>query len=142
MSFLKQKKYYITILIVLIAIIFLNGSYFKIVNIQGKVFIAKVALSKQEQIRGLGGRKNICSHCAMLFKFSQAGHYDFWMKEMQFNLDIIWINNGRIVYLVKNVSKNSIKIIKPPVLAQEVLEIKAENSSQYNFKIGDEVKIW
>lgn len=41
----------------------------------------------------------------MLFTFKKPGSYCFWMKDMKFPVDIIWLNtNGVITGLESNVS--------------------------------------
>ena len=44
-------------------------------------------------------------YLAMLFRFSQAEKYSFWMKDMRFPLDIIWIKNREVVHIEKNISE-------------------------------------
>jgi len=143
---MKRKKYlglFIIILIVLIFVgLFLNIFYIKLVNINGKIFMAELALTSQKQTKGLSQRKNLCNHCAMLFKFNQSKKWPFWMKGMQFNLDIVWVSDGRIIYMVKNISYKSKEIITPPIKADQVLEINAGLSSRFNFKPGDKVRIY
>jgi uncharacterized membrane protein (UPF0127 family) len=66
------------------------------------------------------------------------------MKGMRFPIDIIWINDNKIVDISKNVpvSTNSILFTyapKEPV--NQVLELNAGVSNRYNFQIGDSVTI-
>ncbi|HEX9817433.1 MAG TPA: DUF192 domain-containing protein [Patescibacteria group bacterium] len=57
--------------------------------------------------RGLGGRDNLTTD-GMLFVFSQPILTTFWMKEMRFPIDIVWLNNGQIVGIERD--------IQPPVV--------------------------
>ena len=120
---------------------YFNAQKYQKVEINGEKFKVELAQTSQEKILGLGQRENMENNEGMLFIFPESGEYIFWMKEMQFDLDIIWINDGKIVYIKKNVPHNSLELIDSKVLANQVLEIKAGISDQYNFKIGDEVKI-
>ncbi len=143
---MSKKKYlnlfFIGLVLVIIAGLFLNITYVKLVNINGKNFIAELALTSQKQKKGLSQRKIMHRWQAMLFKFNQSQKWPFWMKGMQFNLDILWIANGKIIYIAKNVSFNSKKIIVPSSNANEVLEIKAGLCDKYKFRIGNKVKIY
>ncbi len=112
----------------------------KINNRTFKLFVAKT--DKDRQI-GLSKYKKIDSTQGMVFPFSKASYYPFWMKEMKFSIDIIYIKDGKIVTIYKNVptpKDNS----NPPVYnstapADTVLEVNAGLSQKYNFKEGDRV---
>ena len=112
----------------------------KINNRTFKLFVAKT--DKDRQI-GLSKYKKIDSTQGMVFPFSKASYYPFWMKEMKFSIDIIYIKDGKIVTIYKNVptpKDNS----NPPVYnstapADTVLEVNAGLSQKYNFKEGDKV---
>ena len=77
----------------------------------------------------------------MLFIFNSADNYGFWMKDMIFPIDIIWIGeNKKIVYIEKNVLPESYpKNFSPNVKAMYVLEVLSGFSEKHNIKIGDEV---
>jgi uncharacterized membrane protein (UPF0127 family) len=106
-------------------------------NINGKKISVEVVADKKRMELGLGGRGNLCENCGMLFVFAKEGIYPFWMKGMLFDLDIIWIKNGRIVKIVKNISKNSMETITPDMKSDCVLEIPAGMSNLFDFKEGD-----
>ena len=76
----------------------------------------------------------------MLFLFPQKGIYAFWMKDMRFNLDIIWISDDKIVYIAKDNSFHDLTPVNPGIEADKVLEINADLADRYGFKVGDEVK--
>lgn len=112
----------------------------KINNRTFKLYIAKSDKDKQV---GLSKYKKIESTQGMVFAFPKASYYPFWMKEMKFPIDIIYINDGKIVTIYKNVPipKNN---LNPPVYnstapADTVLEVNAGLSQKYNFKEGDRV---
>jgi len=110
------------------------------VEIDGHPFRVELAIDPQARQKGLGGRDQLCPDCGMLFLFLQKGIYAFWMKDMRFNLDIIWISDGKIVYIAKDNSFQDLTPINPGVEADKVLEINADLADRYGFKVGDEVK--
>ncbi len=116
--------------------------YRKVVRIDGQNFIAELPRSQEEYQKGLGGRENLCPHCAMLFAFPQKGKYAFWMKDMQFALDILFLADGKIVYIKKNFAADSAEIARPLVPADNVLEIGAGLSDRYGFQVGDDVSLY
>ena len=116
-----------------------HGNRIEKIVIGNKIFYSEAVSSADKMQEGLGGRNGLCDSCAMLFEFSQAGRYAFWMKNMRFPLDIIWISDGEIVYLEKNVSEKFSGTMVSPSDANQVLEINAGNIDKFSIKIGDEV---
>ncbi|PIP28335.1 MAG: hypothetical protein COX29_01655 [Candidatus Moranbacteria bacterium CG23_combo_of_CG06-09_8_20_14_all_35_22] len=145
----NKTKFFIKI-ISIFSCIFLAIAFFwhfyrennKIIEINGQKFRVELVKTVQKQSQGLGGRENLAENEGMLFDFGKYGEYAFWMKDMKFNLDIIWIADDKIVHLEKNISHNYLKKINPKIMADKVLEINAVISDKYNFKIGDRVIIY
>ncbi|MDX1535781.1 MAG: DUF192 domain-containing protein, partial [Candidatus Spechtbacterales bacterium] len=75
--------------------------------------------------------------------FNRPGTYSFWMKEMNFPIDIIWIGEDmRVVDITKNAKPESYpKRFSPSVLAQYVLEVVAGFSDEHGVEIGDSIKV-
>lgn len=92
---------------------------------------------------GLSHRRPLSSDEGMLFVFEKEGFYGFWMKDMLFSIDIIWIDaNLKIVHIENNVSPQTYpKVFRPTSKSLYVLEILAGQSEISNIKIGDSVKI-
>ena len=59
------------------------------------------------------------------------------MKDMRFPLDIIWIKNGEVVYVEKNVSEKFSGTLSPQAEADSVLEINAGNADKLSIKVGN-----
>ena len=81
----------------------------------------------------------------MLFIFDKKGKYSFWMKDTQIPLDIIYINDEKIVHIVKNATpqkgnNTNLPIYTPPADANYVLEVNGGQSDKYKFANGDTVK--
>lgn len=74
----------------------------------------------------------------MLFAFSQSGQYAFWMKDMKFPIDILWLNTAhRVVYQQTDVQPSTYPsryMNQQP--AQYVLEIKANLSRALHIELG------
>ncbi|MCX6765588.1 MAG: DUF192 domain-containing protein [Candidatus Moranbacteria bacterium] len=111
------------------------------INIGEKEFLVEIADNSAERSRGLGGRESLCQECGMLFEFARPGVHSFWMKNMQFSLDIIWILDDRVVFIAKNVPVDLKGVINPGVSADRVLEINAGLSEKYGIREGSQVKI-
>lgn len=104
-----------------------------------------VAKTVKEKEVGLSEKTSLPQDSGMIFVFDNADQYPFWMKNMKFPIDIIYINQNKIVNIFDNlqpVSKDETPpIIRPDEPADKVLEINAGLSNKYGFKKGDEVKI-
>lgn len=109
------------------------------------VSVETVTDQKAKEI-GLTKYASIKEDQGMLFLFDQPGMYTFWMKNMKFPIDILFINNDTIVSFVENAQPVDATVENPAVYAPEaavdkVLEIKAGLVKQYEIKKGDKVTI-
>lgn len=93
---------------------------------------AKIAEKADERKKGLSKMKELPLDEGMLFVFEAPGVYSFWMKDMNFPIDIIWIDeNKRIVsispYATPEPKKpdNQLTMFKPDGPVKYVLEINA-----------------
>lgn len=111
------------------------------VRVNGKAFDVEVPRNSDAFAKGLAGRPCITDSEGMLFKFTQPGRYPFWMKDMKFPIDIIWIDpNHRVAAIEVDEKPSSYpdKFVNQNP-AQYVLEIKANLSKQLNIEIGTPV---
>lgn len=140
---MNKKIFYV----VAVALVVLAGYSFikskkNVAEIKGHKFNFELAVSQEERERGLSGKDELCQNCGMLFVFPKSGKYNFWMRDMRFGLDIIWINEGKIVYIEKNVALSDQRVLSSQKNADLVLEINAGLSDKYGISPGDEVKIY
>src|SRR3989344_2910459 len=110
-------------------------------SINGVEIKIEIADESNEQSRGLSGREYLAPDGGMLFVFPERTIPGFWMKEMNFSLDFIWIDeSGKIVEITKNVSPATYpKTFLPPSPIKYVLEVNAGWSDKNNIKIGNVV---
>lgn len=106
----------------------------------------EVADTPQKRAQGLGGRESIAPDTGMLFIFDSSSRYQFWMKNMKFPLDIIYINQGQVVDFLKNVPSPSpqqkdadLPIYSPTVEVDMVLEVNSGYIDTNKINIGDSV---
>ncbi len=107
-------------------------------------FDVRVADTAQEQQDGLSGFSNLPPGQGMLFVFPNPDRYAFWMKDMRFPLDIVWIDDQfQVVDRVVAVSPATFpKNFIPKSPAQYVLEIPANSADSAGFVPGVSVKIF
>ena len=86
-----------------------------------------LATSSEARVRGLSGRESLKPDQGMLFVFERPDISGFWMKDMLFPLDIIWIDeNKKIVGINENVSPETFpNLFFSPKPVLYVLELNA-----------------
>ncbi len=106
---------------------------------------AEVAETIGQHERGLSGREKLGENEGMLFVFGTPDRYPFWMKEMRFPIDIIWINGGKVVDITRNLPSPLSGEIPasafPSVPVTHVLEVNAGFTDLQGITIGDEIRI-
>ncbi|OGE78685.1 hypothetical protein A3J19_00635 [Candidatus Daviesbacteria bacterium RIFCSPLOWO2_02_FULL_41_8] len=107
-----------------------------------KAFLVEVADTDTLRTRGLSGHVPLSEEEGMLFIFDRPDNYGFWMKDMNFPIDIVWMDESlKIVHIEKNISPETYpKVLRPTEKSLFVLEISAGQSDLLNIKVGDEVK--
>ena len=103
---------------------------------------AEIADNMITRSKGLMFRKSLPENEGMLFVFDREGYHRFWMMNMSFPIDIIWINNEKkVAYIVKDAEPcvltcNSYVSEKE---AKYVLEVNANFTTKNKIKIGTKV---
>jgi uncharacterized membrane protein (UPF0127 family) len=97
------------------------------ISIGSNSISTEVAKTDDQKDKGLGGRDCIGTDQGMLFIFDKPATYPFWMKDMKFPIDVVWLNSDHNVVTVKsNVSPASYpETFQNSAPAQYVLELKA-----------------
>lgn len=118
------------------------------VSVKGVVFNVELAKTQQQQQKGLSGRSSLPQDRGMLFLFNKPGYYAFWMKDMKFPLDMLFIDGKTIITIYENIpppknatENGNLKIMQPTGSIDKVLEINAGMVKKYGIKTGDAVKI-
>jgi uncharacterized membrane protein (UPF0127 family) len=106
-----------------------------------------VANTPKHQYRGLGRRDTLDPYEGMLFPFKEAGRLGIVMRDMEFPIDIIWLNNGVIVDIAPNVplepgvKEEDLRVYFPRGDANAVLEMSAGGALKNGLNIGDRVEV-
>lgn len=98
----------------------------------------EIADTESLRERGLSGKEDLREGAGMLFVFPTDGKYGFWMKDMNFPIDIIWIKKNKIIGIENSLSPNTYpEIFYANDDVNFVLEVPAGFSLRHNIKIGD-----
>ena len=104
------------------------------------VFAVEMAVTPEEQAKGLMFRKQLPEGQGMLFDFHREQPTSFWMKNTYVPLDMIFIRaDGRILRIAENTEPMSTRIIPSRGLAKGVLEVIAGTAQKYGIQPGDRV---
>lgn len=103
-------------------------------------FSVTVASSSHAQQFGLSGRMSMPVMDGMLFAFDRPGTRCFWMKDMHFDLDILWIDSQwRVSQIVSNLSPATYPRSYCVPASQYVIEINGGQAAQSGIKPGDQL---
>jgi hypothetical protein len=112
------------------------------IKIAGVTLKTELVTTPEAHARGLSDRKELKKDESMLFVFNHIDKYSFWMKDMNFPIDIIWIGEDlRVVYIKKDAKPESYpEAFTPDKGAKYVLEVFSSFSEKNNLKVGDKVE--
>jgi len=113
------------------------------VRINDAIIKVAVADDMQEQMQGLSDKSVMGKDEGMLFVFDNKQERSFWMKRMNFPLDIIWIEDDKVVNIHKNLSPegdNPEKHYMSQSRVNYVLEVNAGMIDEWRIEIGDTVR--
>jgi uncharacterized membrane protein (UPF0127 family) len=117
------------------------------VRIGDMSFMVEFATSTVAQARGLSGRPSLAEGAGMIFPFKNPGIQSFWMKDMNFPIDMIWIGGNKVLGFAENAEPQpgtplfGLKIYRSPDGVDTVLEVPAGTVAKDAIKVGDAVVI-
>ncbi len=112
-------------------------------KIAGVLVQASVAKTWAERIKGLSDTPYLPDEVVKLFVFDTVGEHSIWMKDMNYAIDIIWVDaENNIVDIKKNATPESYpESFSPKTDALYVIETKVGFVEKNKIKIGDEVAL-
>ena len=131
--------------LILLALAFLfigNLPHNPTISIDGNKLDVEVADDREERKIGLSNRESLDDKAAMLFVFDLPSKYGFWMADMNFSIDIMWLNRERtVVHVETEVSPDSYPTVYyPNVNASYVVETNAGWVKDKGIQLGDQVE--
>jgi len=116
-----------------------------LVSLGGVNISASLSTTPDSQSKGLSIKDSLNENEGMLFIFESPQKYSFWMKDMKFPIDIIWINStGKIVHIEKNLSPCYLLLPCPSYAPKNdslyVLEVVSNFTNKFGVNVGDSVE--
>ena len=117
----------------------ING--FTPIKAPGGIIKAIVASTSAEEAKGLSGRDALPADQGMIFLFDKPGNYGFWMPDMKFAIDMIWIKADKTVAgITSDVLPDSYPtVFFPPTPISYVLELTNGGAARFGIATGTQL---
>ena len=125
---MKKLIIFVTIIAAVIALIItMSVQKTAVIKIGGFNMKVELANTPQQHQKGLSSRTSLDYDKGMLFVFENPIIPSFWMKDMNFSIDIIWIDEDfAIIDIEHSISPESFpETFSPPQSVSYVLEVNA-----------------
>jgi hypothetical protein len=119
------------------------GSITGFVEIRGNHIEVEIADTSEKAMLGLSHRSKLPDRQGMFFMFPDKADRTFWMKDMSFDLDIIWIDDDRVVKIDRYAKAEGAfpsRVYSSVIPVNRVLEINAGLSDRWGIRAGDPVR--
>jgi hypothetical protein len=96
---------------------------------------------------GLSGRESLEENEGVLFIFEEPDQYQFWMLDMNFDLDFVWINEGLVVDISEHIPAPDKLTNEPPMTVRPsqpatwILEVNSGWVEANGIRVGDQAQL-
>jgi uncharacterized protein len=116
------------------------------VTVKGFELDADIPVTSELMAKGLAVKNQLKENEAMLFIFEESAKHSFWMKDMKFPIDIIWLDSdGKVVHIERNLQPCVSVFICPSYTPNTdslyVLETAAGFTQRHNISVGTNIDI-
>ncbi|OGY17753.1 MAG: hypothetical protein A2900_00060 [Candidatus Chisholmbacteria bacterium RIFCSPLOWO2_01_FULL_50_28] len=151
---MRGTKLFILLLfiVIIIAGVIRFGKFERIVPVEmgrlrigENVVAVEMAKTPEEWSQGLSGRESLLEEEGMLFVSDESVRRTFWMKGMRFPLDMLFINQGKVVDIAHKVpapgegEDGTETRVSTWLPATWVLEVNSGWAERHGVKLGDPV---
>ena len=112
------------------------------VSIGNYTLVADLSITYEQIIVGLSTKDSLEKNEGMLFVLNSSSRRGFWMKDMKFPIDVIWLNqNKEIVHIKKSLDPcvSDCPVYYPDRESKYVLETVSGFADKQNLKVGDTI---
>ncbi len=116
----------------------------QLLRLHGHDYQTIVMRTEAEREQGLSGTDSLPDGQAMLFVFPNDTKWGMWMKDMQYPIDMVWLDSGkRVTYMVKNAQPSSYPdtIYRPPVSSRYVIELPSGTIERTGIAEGNQATL-
>lgn len=121
----------------------MNATQHAYLQTADRCLLLAVAATPNQRRRGLSDYDSLDDNEGMLFIYDQPGNYGFWMKDMDFAIDVIWLDEDYEVVTVKrNLSPSSYpNTFYPTKPAKNVIEVASGTAQTLKINPGDRLNV-
>jgi uncharacterized protein len=104
----------------------------------------EVAKTPEQQAMGLMYRTSLPDNRGMLFEFKPARWVNFWMKNCQISLDMIFIRDGVVTAIQAGAppcTAEPCPTYGPDTTVDRVIELRSGRAAELGLKVGDRIAI-
>jgi uncharacterized membrane protein (UPF0127 family) len=114
------------------------------VTVRGLELNADLAVTQEQMAKGLAVKDELEENESMLFVFGEPSRHSFWMKDMKFPIDILWLDSdGKVVHIEKNLQPCLSVLVctnySPNTDSQYVLETVSGFTQRHNVNVGTDI---
>lgn len=137
----SKAAFLVVVTIFLLGIFLIRDQREPTLQFGSKTLQLEVVSTDELRAKGLSGREYLSANQAMWFEFNNSDVHCFWMKDMNFPIDIIWLNDQRkVVQIKENAQPSSYpESFCPNEPSKYVLEVSAGLAKQENIAIGSQL---
>lgn len=150
---IKNLLIFAVIFVIIIVLAYLSfgtlqqtGKTEKTADIKGNSIQLEISDNDPARIKGLSDRDSLPSNKGMLFIFPKAEIYQFWMKNMRFPIDIIYLNDDKVITIYDSVpafesdkKTPNLTLYSPKQPSNRVLELNAGKAKEFGLQEGDTI---
>jgi uncharacterized membrane protein (UPF0127 family) len=134
---------------IVFGILFVGGVLFLGIRLQaqanelrlhGHSYHISIQRTDAEREKGLSGTASLAKNKAMLFVFPNDDKWRIWMKDMNYPIDIVWLDSDKnVIYVVKDAQPSSYPntIFKSDKNARYVIELASGTIERTGISLGD-----
>jgi uncharacterized membrane protein (UPF0127 family) len=110
------------------------------IRIDGKVLSVEVAVTAEEQARGLMFRKEMPDDHGMLFPYESDRRLSFWMKDTLIPLSIAYISSDGVIKEIYDMKPGSLREVLSRQSVRYALEVNQGLFERLGVEVGDRVQ--
>ena len=143
-ALMKKILSILVLLLLLIANPVFAIEYTQYFEFDGQKVFLEEAKSDRDKIRGLAQRDHLLTNTGMVFFYESPVEQAFWMRNVRFPLDIIFLKDGFVTKIYKNAqpcTTDICKIYSSKGLTNEVIEVNAGFCKEHKVKKDSIIRV-
>lgn len=133
----KYAVWVVALCVTVLLVLGISGrEHDRTLHLAGHEYSLEVANNSAERTKGLSGRDGLGQQSGMLFAYDVTAKRCFWMKDMRFSIDIVWVDpQQKITHIQSRVAPSSY----PQTYcadARYVIELPAGTAERHDLRVG------